>query len=137
MKMAIFLLFFGFHFLHTQAQTGEPPYIKSIYFGGGSYYIDGQQIKDLNEWLNGFPGLEGYNILIHSHTDNIGSLDYNERLSRMRSAAVIRVLEKRGLIPETISKEDFGELNPDYDNATWEGKLNNRRADIILIPPNT
>ncbi len=137
MKTAILFLVSCLHFLPTKAQTGEPPYIKSIYFGGGSYYIDGRQIRELNEWLDGFPGLEGYNILIHSHTDNIGSLEYNQRLSQMRSRAVLRVLEKRGLIPETISKEDFGELNPVYDNSTWEGKLNNRRADVILIPPNT
>ena len=137
MKAAIFIFAALLYFSPTKAQTGEPPYIKSIFFGGGSYYIDGQQIKELNEWLDGFPGLEGYNILIHSHTDNIGSLEYNQRLSQMRSRAVIRVLEFRGLDPTTISKEDFGELNPVYDNSTWEGKLSNRRADVILIPPNT
>ena len=135
--MKTFFLSFLLYFPSLGTQTGEPPFIKSIYFGGGSYYIDGQQIKELNEWLDGFPGLEGYNILIHSHTDNIGSLEYNERLSKMRSAAVIRVLEKRGIVPETISKEDFGELNPIYDNSTWDGQLRNRRADVIWIPPNT
>ena len=137
MKSAILLLFAASALLQTHAQAGEPPYIKSIFFGGGSYYIDGQQTRELNEWLDGFPGLEGYHILIHSHTDNIGSMEYNQRLSQLRSRAVIRILEQRGLMPETISKEDFGELNPVYDNATWEGKLNNRRADIILIPPNS
>ena len=137
MKTGLFIFAFLLHFIPVDAQTGKPPYIKSIFFGGGSYYIDGIQIRDLNDWLDGFPGLEGYNILIHSHTDNIGSLEYNQWLSNMRSDAVIRVLQQRGLRPETISKEDFGELNPVYDNSTWEGKLRNRRADVILIPPNT
>lgn len=121
----------------VSAQTDDPAFIKSIYFGGGSYYIDGRQIQELNEWLDKFPGLEGYDILIHSHTDDIGSLEYNKRLSEMRSHAVIRILEQRGLRPETINKEDFGELSPVFDNSTWEGKLKNRRADVILIPPNT
>ena len=123
--------------INISAQNDDPAFIKSIYFGGGSHYIDGRQIQELNEWLDKFPGLEGYDILIHSHTDDIGSLEYNKRLSEMRSHAVIRVLEQRGLRPETINKEDFGELSPVFDNSTWEGKLKNRRADVILIPPNT
>ncbi|MEO1258210.1 MAG: OmpA family protein [Bacteroidota bacterium] len=137
MKGLILLVATILSFAKVSSQTDDPALIKSIFFGGGSYYIDGQQINDLNEWLDGFPGLEGYDILIHSHTDNIGSLEYNQWLSQMRSQSVIRILEQRGLRPETISKEDFGELSPVYDNNTWEGKLRNRRADVILIPPNT
>lgn len=119
------------------AQQKNHAISKSIFFGGGNYYIDQQQVLELNDWLDKFPGLEGYDILIHSHTDDIGSLEYNQWLSQMRTNSVIRELAKRGLVPETISKEDFGELNPVYDNETWEGKLKNRRSDIILIPPNT
>ncbi len=137
MRTAILIFISFLHFLPIKAQTGEPPFVKSIFFGGGSYYIDGRQIKELNEWLDGFPGLEGYDILIHSHTDNIGTLEYNQWLSQMRSDEAVRVLQQRGLRPETISKEDFGELNPVYDNATWEGKYKNRRVDIILKPPNS
>lgn len=137
MKTAILLLIASLYLFPAKSQTGEPPFIKSIFFGGGSYYIDSRQIQELNEWLDGFPGLEGYNIIINSHTDNIGSLEYNKRLSIMRTEAVLNILERRGLGRETISREDFGEENPIYDNATWEGKLHNRRADVILIPPNT
>ena len=137
MKSIILFLIASIQLISTHAQTGEPPFIKSIFFGGGSYYIDSRQTQELNEWLDGFPGLEGYNIIINSHTDNIGSIEYNKRLSEWRTESVLRILENRGLARETISRESFGEENPVYDNATWEGKLHNRRADVILIPPNT
>ena len=56
-------------------------HIKSIYFGGGSYYIDKQQIEELYDWLDGFEYIEQYEVIIQSHTDNIGSVVYNKRLS--------------------------------------------------------
>ena len=119
------------------AQFGGTQNIKSIYFGGGSYYIDQQQIQELHEFLEGIDGLEQYTIIVHSHTDNIGSLEYNQWLSNMRSNATIRALKGWGIPPEIISTDNFGELNPVYDNSTWDGKLRNRRADVILIPPSS
>ncbi|MCO6481018.1 MAG: OmpA family protein [Phaeodactylibacter sp.] len=120
--------------LPLAAQEEAPYHIFSIYFGGGSYYIDGQQSEDLSRWLRQFPNLEDYEISVHSHTDDIGSKEYNAWLSRNRSEAAIRKLMDNGVLPEQISVEDFGELNPVYDNSTWEGKLKNRRVDIILKP---
>lgn len=121
--------------LPLSAQEKEAPYhIFSIYFGGGSHYIDGQQAGELAQWLRQFPNIEDYEISVHSHTDDIGSQEYNAWLSRNRSEAAIRKLMENGVPAEQISIEDFGELNPVYDNSTWEGKLKNRRVDIILKP---
>ena len=118
-----------------QAQEEEPSYyIHSIYFGGGNYYIDGQQVEDLNEWLDGIPEIQNHEISIHSHTDDIGGKEYNDWLSQMRSESALEKLLGHGIPPEIISIEDFGELNPVYDNSTWEGKLKNRRVDIIIKP---
>ncbi|MEM8906686.1 MAG: OmpA family protein [Bacteroidota bacterium] len=118
------------------AQEAEPPYhIKSIYFGGGNYYIDALQRQEVKAFLESIPGLEGYDISVHSHTDNIGSKEYNAWLSKMRSEAAIMEIMKLQIDRETISIEDFGELNPVYDNSTLEGRLRNRRVDIILKRP--
>ena len=109
-------------------------FIFSIYFGGGSFYIDEGQIQDFKDWLNQFPTLEGYEISVHGHTDNIGSKSYNDWLSQMRTEGVIELLAKHGFDVGAISIEDFGELNPIYDNSTHEGRLKNRRADVIIKP---
>ncbi len=117
------------------AQTEEKSYhIFSIYFGGGSYYIDQEQIEELYEWLDGIPNIETHEISIHSHTDNIGSIEYNKILSRHRSEAAFQQLLKKGIPEEIIDIADFGEESPIYDNRTWEGKLRNRRVDIIIKP---
>lgn len=122
----------------TVAASGQQPVDevrKSIYFGGGSYYIDEEQAQQLNEWLDSIPNLlEKYEIHLISHTDPIGGREFNEMLSRMRSAAVQQLLVQR-LIPQNrISIKDWGLENPVYNNDTHGGRQLNRRVDVILYP---
>jgi len=100
------ILVFCFSNISAQKKQG-PPYIKSIFFGGGNYYIDDRQKQELNDFLDSIDGLEQYQIMVTSHTDTIGSLEYNQWLSNMRSNSTIRLLELRG-IPEAaiIGKEN-------------------------------
>lgn len=118
--------------LNIQAQ--EPHAIKSIYFGGGSYYIDELQSVELSEFLREQLKSGQYDITIHSHTDNIGGASYNEWLSQMRSQTVTEELIDHLIDPEYVKVQDFGQHNPVYDNSTWEGRFKNRRVDIILWP---
>lgn len=117
-----------------ESNKGPNYKIFSIYFGGGSYYIDKEQEQELFQWLDAIPHLEDQEIAIHGHTDNIGSVEYNKLLSRYRCEAALMKLIKHGILEEQITIEDFGEHNPIYDNATWEGKLKNRRVDVIIKP---
>ncbi|MEZ4995906.1 MAG: OmpA family protein [Saprospiraceae bacterium] len=133
--LSCWTLFAGLNVLTAQEQEPiKDYYIFSIYFGGGSYYVTPDQEEELYKWLDGIPGVEHHQISVHSHTDNIGSKEYNDWLSQMRSDAAIEKLINHGISPDRISIEDFGELNPVYDNSTWEGKLKNRRVDIIIKP---
>lgn len=108
--------------------------IKSVYFGGGSYYVDPYQIEELYHFIDSIPNALNFTITIHSHTDNIGGAAYNDWLSGMRSEMVARILQKKGYLKEAMEIKDFGMHNPVYDNSTWEGKLKNRRVDIIFWP---
>lgn len=118
----------------SSQQVDTAIHVKSIYFGGGSYYIDGIQEGELFEWLDSFPRLEQYEIIIQSHTDNIGSLAFNQRLSEMRSQSVYIKLMEYQVQPEAVEIVDFGEYLPTYRNDSYHGKLANRRADVILKP---
>ena len=74
------------------AQRKDSVIIKSIYFGGGSYEIDSEQILEIYRLVESIPNIDEYQISITSHTDNIGGKRYNEWLSKMRSEAVIEQL---------------------------------------------
>jgi len=127
----ILLLHFG-----VQAQQYQDEIRKSIFFGGGSYYVDEVQIDELYHWLDSVPNLlEKYDIHLISHTDPIGGKEYNEWLSKMRSEAVQQIILNRGDISERkITIKDWGLDNPVYSNTSYGGMQMNRRVDVILYP---
>jgi outer membrane protein OmpA-like peptidoglycan-associated protein len=108
---------------------------RSIYFDGGSYYIDEQQGAELSRWLDSIPNLlEKYEIQLISHTDPVGGKRYNQWLSKMRSTAVWELLVLKSIPQEKISVKDWGLENPVYSNDHFQGRIMNRRVDIILHP---
>ena len=117
------------------AQTQQDEIRKSLYFGGGSYYISEDQATGLHEWLDSIPDLlEKYDIHLISHTDPIGGKQYNEWLSEMRSEAVRKLLLQRQIPEHKITVKDWGMENPVYSNGTFAGMTMNRRVDVILYP---
>lgn len=107
----------------------------SIYFGGGSYYIDEEQAGELYHWLDSVPNLlEKYDIQLISHTDPIGGREYNAWLSQMRSEAVQQLLLQKDIPEHKISAKDWGLENPVYSNDSYAGMRMNRRVDVILYP---
>ena len=121
-------------FISYAGNSQEPKYQISIYFGGGSNYITEDQKEDIKNFLLNIHNIDQYNITIHSHTDNIGGVEFNEWLSQMRSQSAMDQLLINNIRQEMIEIKDFGLHNPVYDNSTWEGKLKNRRVDIFLWP---
>jgi outer membrane protein OmpA-like peptidoglycan-associated protein len=120
----------------AEAQQYEDEIRKSIFFGGGSYYVDEVQIEELYNWLDSVPNLlEKYDIHLISHTDPIGGKEYNDWLSKMRSEAVQQIILNRGDITERkITIKDWGLDNPVYSNTSYGGMQMNRRVDVILYP---
>lgn len=117
------------------AQISGEEIRKSIYFGGGSYYIDDVQISELYHWLDSVPDLlEKYSITLISHTDPIGGREFNEWLSEMRSRAVHELLLQKPIPEHKISIRDWGLDNPVYSNSSYQGMQMNRRVDVILYP---
>jgi outer membrane protein OmpA-like peptidoglycan-associated protein len=128
--LSIFLLFIGFV---GNAQQDEMR--KSIYFGGGSYYVDDYQIQELYYWLDSIPNLlEKYEIQLISHTDPIGGKEYNAWLSKMRGEAVEDLLLQREIPDARITIKSWGLDNPVYSNQSYRGMRMNRRVDVILYP---
>ena len=116
------------------AQEEESLIRKSIYFGGGSYYIVRFQLTELKLFMESVDDLRNYEIILFSHTDPIGGKEYNEWLSQKRSEAVFEQLLRMDIPEEQIKIRDFGRDNPLYTNQTGQGRQLNRRVDVILWP---
>ena len=129
-RLAIFLVLAGSQVLAQQDEIR-----KSIYFNGGSYYIDEYQAADLAHWLDSIPNLlDKFEIQLISHTDPIGGKRYTEWLSQMRSVTVFDLLIKKDIPEKMIHIKDWGLENPVYQNDSFTGRIMNRRVDVILRP---
>jgi outer membrane protein len=64
------------------------------------------------------------------HTDNIGTAEYNQKLSERRAQAVVDYLAAKGVYPGRIKPIGMGLTKPIADNATEEGRAQNRRVTI-------
>ncbi len=108
---------------------------KSIYFGGGSYEIDDDQMNMLSDWLDSIPNLlDKYQIQLISHTDPVGGREFNEWLSKMRSESVYQILRQKDIPEQFITVKDWAFDNPVYTNRNFRGMMMNRRVDVILYP---
>jgi chemotaxis protein MotB len=72
---------------------------------------------------------EGASYLVN-FTDQ--GMDSTWLLSFRRAAAVYRHLVSRGIPPETLMLEAFGQFHPRYAPTTPEGRRKNRRVDLVL-----
>jgi len=71
-----------------------------------------------------------YNLSINGHTDNTGDQAKNMILSQKRADAVKNYLESKGVDPQRLTAQGFGEAIPVADNSTAEGRAQNRRVEF-------
>jgi OmpA-OmpF porin, OOP family len=66
------------------------------------------------------------------YADSVGDAAYNQRLSMRRAQAVRAYLIGKGLSPAMIRTEGKGEDAPVGDNATADGRAQNRRTEVTF-----
>jgi len=71
-------------------------------------------------------------ITIEGHTDNMGTYEYNMRLSENRARAVADYLMDKGLEVDRISYQGYGYTRPLSDNRTDAGRRLNRRVGFRI-----
>ena len=72
-------------------------------------------------------------VRIAGHTDNIGSDEYNQRLSEARAKAVYDYLVSRGISADRLSYIGYGKSRPIDTNETSEGRQKNCRVELEII----
>lgn len=88
-----------------------------------------ERLARLSGIVSSHPGLM---LQVEGYTDNIGSDDFNQKLSEQRAEAVRDYLISQGVNEQTITAKGFGPANPVADNSTSQGRQANRRVEIIV-----
>ena len=117
-------------------------FVDKILFDSGSVMIKAKGQEVLLKLADSFRDNKDQNIAVEGHTDDvqIGSalvdrFPTNWELSTARATAVVRFLQEKGNIePERLTASGFSFYRPVATNETPEGREQNRRIEIILVP---
>jgi outer membrane protein OmpA-like peptidoglycan-associated protein len=107
----------------------------SVLFTSGEYELTGeaqQKLALIADTLS--PQAKTHDIVVEGHTDSKGTPSSNQVLSENRARAVMDYLIARGVAAGSITSVGIGQARPLADNATTEGRANNRRVEIIIKP---
>ena len=117
-------------------------FVDKILFDSGSVKIKPKGREVLLTLADSFKDNIKQSIVVEGHTDDvqIGSalqdrFPTNWELSAARATSVVRFLQEKGTItPERLTASGFSYYKPVDTNETDEGRKQNRRIEIILIP---
>src|SRR5262245_64056065 len=73
-------------------------------------------------------------LTVVGHTDNVGSNDYNQKLSERRAISVAQYLESKRVNSMRLAISGKGETMPIAANTSESGRQANRRVEIYLEP---
>ncbi|MCL6272567.1 OmpA family protein [Muricauda sp. 2012CJ35-5] len=88
-----------------------------------------QSLKDVFDYLKKNPKLK---VSISGHTDDQGSEEYNDVLSKQRARTVARYLMRLGLESKRISSEGYGNKLPLDSALTDKARRKNRRVEFVM-----
>lgn len=116
--------------------------VDQILFDSGSADVKGDGKKVLDKVGEALNKIQDKDIRIEGHTDNKPlkqslrkEFPSNWELSTARATAVARYLiDHDGVDPKRLVAAGYGEFRPKASNDTAEGRAQNRRIEIILVP---
>jgi OmpA-OmpF porin, OOP family len=118
-------------FKNDLAATGHVA-VYGIYFDTGKAVLKPESTPALQEvakLLAGDPALE---LWVVGHTDAVGQLEANMKLSQDRAEAVVQALTSaHGVAAARLRSHGVGPLAPVASNDAWEGRAKNRRVELV------
>ena len=107
----------------------------TVYFNVNSAVLSPESKQALDAIAQKAMTTKGYVIEIAGFTDTSGNIEKNRALSERRADAVVRYLQENHDIPlrRMITPFGYGQMKPVADNATPEGRRQNRRVEVKIL----
>ena len=111
----------------------------NMLYKSGSYEISDMAGSTLSKIAKIITDYKDYDVLIEGNTDNVPisrpNIRNNWDLSTLRASSVVQALQNNyGVDPKRLTAGGRGEFNPIGTNDTPDGKIKNRRTEIIITP---
>ncbi len=108
-------------------------YAADAFFDFDKYALKPEGKAKLDDLVSKMSGLNLEVIIAVGHTDSIGTVEYNLKLSERRANAVKQYLVSKGVEKNRIYTEGKGKSQPIASNKTAEGRAKNRRVEIEMV----
>mgnify|MGYP006294283163 CR=1 FL=1 len=108
---------------------------QAVYFAYDQSAIGSAERVKLDRIFDYLREHDQYALLIEGHCDKRGSEEYNRALGERRALAVRQYLADRGLAGERLRTISYGEERPAAEGETEKAFQQNRRAELIVLPP--
>ena len=105
---------------------------ESIWFATADDHLSPASVATLDKICSLARENDLLRVEISGNTDNVGSTSFNEKLAARRVKSAADYLAQCGVSLELFSTEAFGERKPFADNKEAEGRLQNRRVDLVV-----
>ncbi len=107
--------------------------LKNIQFETNSFLLKEISKVELNKLFQLLTDNPTIKIEVDGHTDNVGKLVDNLKLSTNRAKTVVDYLIEKGIAAQRLQYKGFGATKPIADNANEAGKAANRRTEFTVI----
>lgn len=107
---------------------------QDILFASDSAVLSGGIQGDLFAVANNLQSYPNSTVQVIGHTDSSGEAGYNQNLSVQRANSVVNVLAGAGVPRTRLQGIGRGEDQPIASNLTEDGKAQNRRVEIVILP---
>jgi outer membrane protein OmpA-like peptidoglycan-associated protein/tetratricopeptide (TPR) repeat protein len=118
----------------SKLEVGQKIVLRNIFYDFNKSNLRDESIAELDRLerlLNANPTMR---IEISSHTDNVGSAAYNEKLSLNRAQAVVDYLvNKKKMSKDRLEFKGYGFDQPIAPNDTDQGRQLNRRTEFKIL----
>jgi outer membrane protein OmpA-like peptidoglycan-associated protein len=88
-----------------------------------------EKLAKVSGILLAYPGLK---LQVEGYTDNIGSDEYNQKLSEERADGVRDYLVSQSVKDSNVTATGYGKSDPIADNSTASGRAENRRVQLVV-----
>ena len=141
-------LFFSENFLLTEGNSSEPfnkdvpmqkieidktVVLKNVFFETAKFNLKQKSKIELDKLVDFLIKNATVKIELGGHTDNVGSVNSNQILSKNRAKTVYDYLVEKGIAIERLSTKGYGDTKPIADNSTEQGRAENRRTEFKII----
>jgi outer membrane protein OmpA-like peptidoglycan-associated protein len=108
-------------------------FTRPILFDFDSAVVKKESYPIIDEIVDIMIVMPNLKLEIQGHTDNVGTIEYNQKLSEDRARNVMAEIVKRGIESYRLRNRGFGFMQPVTSNDTPEGRALNRRTMFVVI----